>query len=53
MQNKSRITDSHHAHFLQLIQTGPKKTFFRACRDCVAMAGVLFFAVLTTLIIGL
>jgi hypothetical protein len=53
MQNKNRITDSQNAPLLQLIQAGPQKALFRACRDCVAMAGVLFFAVLTTLIIGL
>jgi len=53
MQNNDHITDSHYAPLLQMMQTGPRKAFFRACRDCVAMAGVLFIAVLTTLIIGL
>ncbi len=43
MQKKDRITDSHYAPL----------TLFRACRDCVTMTAVLFFAVLTTLIIGL
>jgi hypothetical protein len=53
MQNKDHIIDSHHAPLLQMIQNGTPEVLYKACRDCVAMAGVLFFAVLTTLIIGL
>jgi hypothetical protein len=53
MQNIDRIIDSYSAPLLQLVQSGPPKAFLRACRDCAAMTGVLFIAVLTILIIGL
>ena len=38
---------------LREMRTGPQGVFFKACLDCVTMAGVLLGAVLTTLIIGL
>jgi len=53
MQKKDQITYGPQAFLLQLIQTGPQSAFFKACLDCVTMAGVLFCAVLATLIIGL
>jgi len=53
MQKNDQITFGNHAFLLQLIQAGPKSAFFKACLDCVTMAGVLFCAVLATLIMGL
>ncbi len=53
MQKYDQITYGNHPFLLQLSQAGPKSVFFKACLDCVTMAGVLFCAVLATLIIGL
>ena len=53
MQKIDQIIYGNHAFLLRMFQTGPKRAFFKACLDCVTMAGVLFCAVLATLIIGL
>ena len=53
MQENDQISYSNHAFPLHMLQPAPKSAFLKACLDCVTMAGVLFCAVLATLIMGL
>jgi hypothetical protein len=52
--NKTEITiDECHPPMQNLFYFSPKSIVIKAVRDCIAMAGGIFCAAMTTLLLGL
>jgi hypothetical protein len=45
--------DVYHPPVQNLFDSAPKSLFFKAVRDCIAMAGGILCAAMTTLLLGL